>query len=282
MKDLNPILIQCNDYQFTKGQRVHNPSVESRFFLWCKQGRGEVHLPGESYDVEMGDFFILPWRHNVEYRANKKSPFLLGGLHLIPWHRPDAEIKWGQTAHHNQHPLYAHPDRQDRHIDGLENLQKFKLPLHHPLLIFSEYLLSHFQARNYESTHHDQFIHLLLAESRSTINEDHHPSRIIKKMHDYILRHIEDPISVDDLSKLVGRSNSQIGRICHRHLNKSPGKWVNQCRIDHSCHLLGHRDISVQLVAERSGFKDPFHFSRLFKQIMGVPPLKYRKQQNVL
>jgi two-component system response regulator YesN len=40
--------------------------------------------------------------------------------------------------------------------------------------------------------------------------------------------------------------------------------------------LLRQQNISVQQVAEMTGFNDPFHFSRVFKKFKGIAPSEVR------
>jgi AraC-like DNA-binding protein len=46
--------------------------------------------------------------------------------------------------------------------------------------------------------------------------------------------------------------------------------------IEHACELLRDRDRSIRDIARTCGFVDEFHFSRRFKQIMGVRPAALR------
>jgi AraC-like DNA-binding protein len=36
--------------------------------------------------------------------------------------------------------------------------------------------------------------------------------------------------------------------------------------------LLSNRDLLIKQVAEELGFADPYHFSRVFKRVYGIPP----------
>ena len=37
--------------------------------------------------------------------------------------------------------------------------------------------------------------------------------------------------------------------------------------------------MSIDLIAEHTGFTDRFHFSKVFKQWIGIPPAAYRLRQ---
>ncbi|MFF4384997.1 helix-turn-helix transcriptional regulator [Kitasatospora sp. NPDC001547] len=59
----------------------------------------------------------------------------------------------------------------------------------------------------------------------------------------------------------------------------SPAAWIRRrrlerCRLDLANPRLNARPI--QAIAERWGFSDPAHFSRLFRAAYGIPPRDYR------
>lgn len=56
---------------------------------------------------------------------------------------------------------------------------------------------------------------------------------------------------------------------------KPPHQFVNIERMKLACQFLA-RGLAVHETCARVGMEDPFHFSRLFKQIMGKAPLNYR------
>ena len=41
---------------------------------------------GETFPMTGNTIVRLPWRHDVDYQPDARSPFHLGTLHLVPWH----------------------------------------------------------------------------------------------------------------------------------------------------------------------------------------------------
>lgn len=56
----------------------------------------------------------------------------------------------------------------------------------------------------------------------------------------------------------------------------SPTRYIAQRRIEQACDLMHRTDLNDKQIAHHLGFCDEFHFSRRFKQIVGVPPSAYR------
>lgn len=57
----------------------------------------------------------------------------------------------------------------------------------------------------------------------------------------------------------------------HARVGGGPARWILARRMAHA-RLLLQRGASVQATSERLGFANPFHFSRVFKRLCGVPP----------
>ena len=70
-------------------------------------------------------------------------------------------------------------------------------------------------------------------------------------------------------------------RLFTDELDISPQRFVKKKRIDKACVLLHHFDYSIDRVASETGFSDRYHFSKIFKQITGFSPAKYRKEFGV-
>jgi len=47
--------------------------------------------------------------------------------------------------------------------------------------------------------------------------------------------------------------------------------------MNRACHLLRTHNLRVAEVAQTIGFDDVHHFSRVFKQVVGVTPSSYRR-----
>jgi AraC-like DNA-binding protein len=54
-------------------------------------------------------------------------------------------------------------------------------------------------------------------------------------------------------------------------------EYVQQQRMGHAKRLLLNTDLSVFQVAARTGYEDPYYFSRLFSRTQGVSPTRFRR-----
>lgn len=88
-------------------------------------------------------------------------------------------------------------------------------------------------------------------------------------------------LSLEEYAKLCHRSLSSFKREFQAHFRESPGKWLLQRRLDYSAKLLLNSQMNVTEIAFESGFEDVSHFSRVFKERFGVPPVAYRQDSSI-
>lgn len=84
------------------------------------------------------------------------------------------------------------------------------------------------------------------------------------------------PVGVGELAAGVGLSTGHLSRICRAEFGAGPAEVVELLRLGRAAVLLRRSNLSVGQVAEACGFVDPFHFSRRFRHVYGVPPRTYR------
>nr|WP_260987019.1 AraC family transcriptional regulator [Paenibacillus terrae] len=87
-----------------------------------------------------------------------------------------------------------------------------------------------------------------------------------------------NPVSLNDLAYLSGRSLAAFKRDFQAIYNTSPLKWVRNRRLDKAKELLAETVLSVTDVCFSTGFENIAHFSKVFKERFGLPPSEFRRQ----
>lgn len=94
---------------------------------------------------------------------------------------------------------------------------------------------------------------------------------------DFIVRkHLFQPLSLEELAKLSGRSLASFKRDFQQQYHCAPKKWINDQRLEHARMLLLHSGKNVSEVALECGFENSPHFIKIFKQKFGVTPNSVR------
>jgi len=84
-------------------------------------------------------------------------------------------------------------------------------------------------------------------------------------------------LTLEQYAELCNRSLSAFKRDFEKIMNTSPGKWLLEKRLTHARDLIVNTDKSINEVAFESGFGNPSHFSRSFKEKFGTPASSLRK-----
>lgn len=85
-------------------------------------------------------------------------------------------------------------------------------------------------------------------------------------------------LKLEEYAELTNRSLSAFKRDFQKQFNTTPGKWLMEKRLNHAMHLLTNADTTVSEAAFESGFENPSHFSRSFRQHFGISPVMVRQK----
>lgn len=88
---------------------------------------------------------------------------------------------------------------------------------------------------------------------------------------------VEETLSLGELATELGMSATYFCRLFKRRMDQAPIDYFIRLKVRRACQYLDFSDMAVQEVAGSLGYDDPYYFSRVFKRIMGVSPLQYRK-----
>ena len=95
---------------------------------------------------------------------------------------------------------------------------------------------------------------------------------------DFVEAHLAEPLSVADLADCTNLSLSRFHVFFKQNMAESPMEYLRRARLERARQLLATSDRPVYAVAEAVGFPNQFHFSRVFRQHVGVSPGRYRRQ----
>jgi transcriptional regulator GlxA family with amidase domain len=88
---------------------------------------------------------------------------------------------------------------------------------------------------------------------------------------------LEEPLSLDEIAKLVGVSRRQIERLFKRYVGEVPTKYYLDMRLRRARSLLLQTSLSVMEVAVACGFQSPPHFSKCYRDFYGHTPSAERQ-----
>jgi AraC-like DNA-binding protein len=98
----------------------------------------------------------------------------------------------------------------------------------------------------------------------------------IRQCVDYIYAHINERITVADLSSLVHLSQSYLSRIFKKETGLSVSDYIRSKKIDMAKELLRYSGKSIVEIAEHLAFSSESHFIQIFRSYTNFTPKQYR------
>jgi AraC-like DNA-binding protein len=86
------------------------------------------------------------------------------------------------------------------------------------------------------------------------------------------LAHISDACGIDP---------AYLCRLYRKYDQQSPYQHLVRLKMNHAANRLQSEDISIKELAYAMGYDDPFHFSRAFKRVFGISPIRFNKNRGL-
>lgn len=94
----------------------------------------------------------------------------------------------------------------------------------------------------------------------------------------YIREHLDEDLTIEELSDKVYMSESNFYRVFKNELGLSPIAFINNERLKKASSLLKDQHIQVKEVYMACGFNSLSYFNRVFKKAFQMSPSAYQKQ----
>ena len=100
---------------------------------------------------------------------------------------------------------------------------------------------------------------------------------VIEQIITEIQEHYTENITLTGLAKKYGISVGYLSSLIKENVGLSYSDYVTARRIQKAKELLEDERLSMEQIAEQTGFRDHFYFIKVFKKHTGITPGKYRK-----
>ena len=106
--------------------------------------------------------------------------------------------------------------------------------------------------------------------------ESSEKQNIVKEIISYMNDNYMNDISLDKISKNMYLSPVYISKIFKEEIGDSPINHLIKIRLLKAEEYLKDKSIPIKVVAQKVGYNDAYHFSKLFKKYYGVSPSSFR------
>ena len=98
-----------------------------------------------------------------------------------------------------------------------------------------------------------------------------------QKCRQHIQEHFQRLRTLEQIARDCHVNAAYLCRLFRRHGHQSPYQYLLRLKMSLAAEQLHQPGALIKQVAEQTGFSDPFHFSRAFKSVFGLPPDAFRR-----
>ena len=219
----------------------------------------------QTYSIKSGEGFLIFPGQITTYIADKKLPWEYAWVEFDGLRVKEFLETAGLTA---QSPIYRSANRE---LQG--HMKDELLSIIHGKEHSSLYLIGHLYL----------FLDMMIQSSFS------HKEFSAGKLKDFYIREaisfIEQnyghPITVEDIAIFCNLNRSYLGKIFRDELNKTPQQFLIYYRMNRAAELLKFSETTVGEIGKLVGYPNQLHFSRAFKNVFGIPPTQWRRENRL-
>lgn len=95
----------------------------------------------------------------------------------------------------------------------------------------------------------------------------------------FIEEHLAEDVPLRRIAAAAALSPRQLGAVFRARTGRTPMAWLRERRVARAAELLLSDAQPIEAVAERCGFVNRHHFTRIFARLVGCGPAAYRRQR---
>ncbi len=262
------------------GINTQTVSYDSRLFYVCS-GFGTLLISDKEYSIKPETLLI--WRNGTPYR------FIINdSLKLI-------SINFDFTQLNTQKKDSISPVSQEEFNPDklLERIyfSDFKV-LNDPIVLHGtrniktklDVLTDEFSKKKlgYDAFCSAVLKEIIIDSARTALINIPENSYKIEKAVQYIEQHFDSDISNSDLAAVAGYHSYHLNRLMKSTAGMTLHQYILNTRLEKAKEFLLNTNMTVTEIAERCGFKNPYHFSNAFKSKTGLTPSLFRSSRKTI
>ncbi len=102
-------------------------------------------------------------------------------------------------------------------------------------------------------------------------------SEPVERARQYVLNHIEDRLTLQDVANEVCISAGYLSTLFKKQYNQSFVSFINQAKVECACRLIREHKYLISEISYRLSFENAYYFARVFKKYTGMTPTEYEK-----
>ncbi|MCD9022546.1 AraC family transcriptional regulator [Cohnella silvisoli] len=254
--------------------------------LYVKDGEIKVTVEDKVYYGIPGDIFLFkPLQPHAIYLLNNKrlhQPHIHFDLYYQS-DSPQVKISFKPLkAIMEEEKQWFREDVTPLMEDPLPNHIRLNKPVVIEKLIYDIIFEMERKFPYYETSAKGLFVQLwvqLLRENHWK-NNAHLLSKweLLDRIKNYMSHQTEHEITLDELSKFANLNKYYLCKLFKKAFNITPIQYHVAVRLEKAKQMIQFTNLSLSVIAEKTGFQSIHAFSRAFRKLEGVSPSFYRKR----
>ncbi|OQP63977.1 AraC family transcriptional regulator [Niastella vici] len=238
--------------------------IDQFIIIYCIEGKGWIEINKKKRPIKPSTLFIIPASMPHRYGSSEKEPWTIYWIHFKGEAASSFVDHMQKQFPKGQSHLTFNENRIKLFEEIYANLEKgySEANLRYVNMVFSHFLSS------------------LLYEEKFNYSENKQYEDIVDKTITLMQKKLHTNIGLPELAAFSKFSVAHFSALFRKKTGHAPIQYFNHLKIQKACQYLLFTDMNVRLVASKLGFNDPYYFSRLFTQLMGLSPLQYRKRNS--
>lgn len=244
-------------------------------FSFVKSGDMEHNIDGNRSIVKTGDYFIVDYGTNHEYKAINDSPLEVINFLFYPEFiertlagcESFEEVLNSYLLRFSYKTLRFSPTGKTFHDDNGQILETV-------LKIIDEYDRKN---TGYLEIIRCLFVEILIITMRK-IGSDRKPEKsdVINEITGYIKRHYAEKLRLSDFALQYNYSLSHISKKFTKETGMGFSDYLQRIRIEQSCRLLENSNLKISEIANEVGYDNIKFFNKVFKERLKLTPREFR------
>ena len=103
-------------------------------------------------------------------------------------------------------------------------------------------------------------------------------AELAARLKQWIEENYTEHFSLDAAAEYFHMDKNYLIRVFRKWTGTTMLKYHHCIRCTHAKEMLTHPEYSISYISSEVGYKTPAHFTRIFRQTVGMTPMEYRKQ----
>ena len=263
------------------------------------------HKKEFDYPIHCHDVMELNFLENAAgaCRVVGDSSEVISDIDLVLITSPDLEHVWEQHECHSediheitiQFNIYFEGERTPFHTNPYKSIYKMMMRAKHGLAFSRKAIMTVYQRLVNLVSIEDKFLmaqelfrifyelskfddaHELASSTFAKVAVSSESRRVLK-VKDYISKHINDDLRLEQLANLVGMTPSAFSRFFKLRTGKNLSEYIVDIRLGHAARRLVDTTDGVSEICWSCGFNNLSNFNRLFRKHKGCTPTEFREK----